>query len=132
MKKLTFARVLLAFASSVQLANCGGPPAHVARAGGMTLTPESQLQTLLVPNTAKAVWIDIGDAENINPRNKQDVGLRIALPARALAYHEFIPYMGRIYDYMMIDGDTVVVSSPQIGKPVAVGYGWADNPPVSL
>jgi sialate O-acetylesterase len=31
-----------------------------------------------------------------------------------------------------IDGDTVVVSSPKVVKPVAVRYGWADNPPVNL
>jgi sialate O-acetylesterase len=31
-----------------------------------------------------------------------------------------------------IDGDTVVVSSPKVAKPVAVRHGWADNPPVNL
>ena len=31
-----------------------------------------------------------------------------------------------------IEGDTVVVSSPQVEKPVAVRYGWADNPVANL
>jgi hypothetical protein len=31
-----------------------------------------------------------------------------------------------------LDGDTVVVSSPEVARPAAVRYGWADNPPVNL
>jgi sialate O-acetylesterase len=32
----------------------------------------------------------------------------------------------------MIEGKTVVASSPSVAEPVAVRYGWADNPPVNL
>jgi len=31
-----------------------------------------------------------------------------------------------------IEGNTVIVSSPDVPKPVAVRYGWANNPPTSL
>jgi sialate O-acetylesterase len=31
-----------------------------------------------------------------------------------------------------IDGDSVIVSSPKVMKPVAVRYGWADNPIANL
>lgn len=47
---------------------------------------EAQRQSLLLPNTAMAVAIDIGDAGNIHPVNKWDVGRRLALPARHLVY----------------------------------------------
>jgi sialate O-acetylesterase len=135
---------------------------------------ESQLQSLAVPNTAMAVLIDIGDAKNVHPHNKQDVGKRLSLAARAIAYGEKIEYSGPIYDSMSvegnsirvrfkhvdgglkakgekltafaiagdekqfayadarIDGDSVVVSSPEVSSPKAVRYGCADNPPANL
>jgi sialate O-acetylesterase len=158
----------------VQLANNGKLATQPDGSGWMARVREGQLKTLTVPNTAMAVAIDIGDANNIHPKNKQEIGLRLALAARALAYHESIPYSGPIYDSMTIegsavrlrfkhtdgglvakgeklvgfgiagedsnfvwadakiDGDTIVVSSLQVAKPIAVRYGWADNPPVNL
>ncbi len=47
---------------------------------------EAQAMTLALPNTGMAVTVDIGDAKDIHPRNKQDVGYRLALPALRLAY----------------------------------------------
>ena len=47
---------------------------------------EAQRETLSLPNTGMAVTIDIGDPQNIHPRNKQDVGLRLALWALAETY----------------------------------------------
>ena len=136
---------------------------------------EAQLMTLSVPNTALAVAIDIGEANNIHPRNKQDVGKRLALAARKVAYGEDICFSGPIYESMRIkgnkvwlkfkhtgdglsakeggelkgfavagpdkkfvwadakiEGNNVVVFSKQVAKPVAVRYGWADNPDCNL
>jgi sialate O-acetylesterase len=58
---------------------------------------EAQLQTLAVDNTAMAVTIDVGEAANLHPPNKQDVGHRLALAARALAYGEKLEYSGPLF-----------------------------------
>ncbi len=47
---------------------------------------EAQTMTLSLANTAMAVAIDIGDSSDIHPKNKQEVGRRLSLAARNLAY----------------------------------------------
>ncbi|MFW5972991.1 MAG: sialate O-acetylesterase [Bacteroidota bacterium] len=134
---------------------------------------ESQSAVLeTVPNTAEAVTIDIGDPDDIHPTNKQDVGHRLALAARHLAYGQDVVHSGPRYDgheirdgrvYIefdhvgsglttgdeddsvggfavagpdgrfrwaeaRIEEDRVVVWSEEVNDPVAVRYGWGDNP----
>ena len=55
---------------------------------------EAQRQALGLANTAMAVTIDIGDPESIHPGNKREVGRRLSLAARALAYGEQIEHAG--------------------------------------
>lgn len=71
---------------------------------------EAQLQTLQLDNTGMAVTIDIGEAYDIHPKNKQDVGIRLALAARANTYGQNIPYSGPIYRSYSINDNKIRVS----------------------
>jgi sialate O-acetylesterase len=67
----------------VQLANYNPPNAPE---DSWAVVRESQAKTLALPKTAMAVTVDIGEHDNVHPRNKQDVGRRLALSAEAVAY----------------------------------------------
>jgi len=56
-----------------------------------------------------AVTIDIGDRENVHPADKQTVGARLALAARALAYGENVEYSGPLFRQATPEGDAVRV-----------------------
>lgn len=68
---------------------------------------EAQLLTLSEPNTGMAVAIDIGDADDIHPKNKQEVGRRLALNALKIAYKKDIVSSGPIYTHMDVEGATL-------------------------
>jgi sialate O-acetylesterase len=172
----------------VQLANfMRRLPKPTQSSAGWPRLREAQSKTLSLPATGQAVIIDIGDGADIHPRDKMDVGKRLALAARHVAYGEDIVYSGPVYDSLKvegdkavvkfkqvgggltisappatrpseepkagselkgfaiagadkkfvwadakIEGDTVVVSSPEVKEPVAVRYAWADNPECNL
>ncbi len=158
----------------VQLANLGTFALEPAAKAPIALVREAQLKNLSVPNTGMAVTIDIGDPGNVHPKNKQELGRRLSLLARHIAYQENIVASGPIFDSFKvegsairvhfkyaeaglqakggapagfaiagsdrhfvwasarIDGDSVLLSSPEAPSPIAARYGWADNPPVNL
>jgi sialate O-acetylesterase len=68
---------------------------------------EAQRQALVLKNTAMAVAIDIGDPDNVHPKDKQDVGSRLALAARAIAYGEPIEYSGPLVRQVTSDGGSL-------------------------
>jgi sialate O-acetylesterase len=53
---------------------------------GWPLVREAMLKTLALPNTGMAITIDIGEAGNIHPTNKQEVGRRLSLWALGTVY----------------------------------------------
>lgn len=156
--------------------------------GGWPGLREAQNMTLKLPNTGEAVIIDIGQADNIHPKDKMDVGKRLALAALHVTYHKDVVFSGPTYAGMSvegnkvrikfdnvggglaiaaapstqpgvpqaepeselkgfsiagedkrfvwadakIDGDSVIVWSDKVEKPVAVRYAWANNPECNL
>ncbi|MGH7995997.1 MAG: sialate O-acetylesterase [Opitutaceae bacterium] len=74
---------------------------------GWPIVREAQRRTLHLANTAMVVTIDIGNPHNIHPADKQDVGHRLALAARALAYGERIEYSGPSFRQTSLDGDRI-------------------------
>jgi len=158
---------------------------------------EAQNRTLSLPNTGQAVLIDVGESDDIHPRNKKDVGERLARIALARDYGKSVPYAGPTFDSVAfadgkaivtfkntdgglvapplpkdyvkqslknktaplvanspgsqvegfaicgedkawvwadakIDGNTVVVWSAKVPKPIAVRYAWSNNPTCNL
>lgn len=134
---------------------------------------EAQTMALGLPNTGMALAIDIGEAGDIHPRNKQDVGKRLELNALKVAYGKDVVNSGPMFESMEVKGDkayihfketgsglfvkdkygyvnafavagdnhqfhwakgelvddkTVVVFSSSVEKPVAVRFGWGNNP----
>lgn len=158
----------------VQLANFTPRAAEPGDSDWAELREAQALTAKNVPNCGLAVTIDIGEADDIHPRNKQDVGKRLALAALGQAYGKDIVHSGPgfksvvfqdgvatiAFDHVggglvaappglkgfaiagedkkfvwadaRIEGDSVVVSAPQVGSPVAVRYAWAHNPEATL
>jgi sialate O-acetylesterase len=73
--------------------------------------------TLSVPNTGMAVIIDIGDAKDIHPVNKDDVGYRLYLAAMNKTYGKDVVYSGPLYKKMgtAVQGNEVVVEFDHTG-----------------
>ncbi len=159
----------------VQLANFTALQQNPSEAQDWPELREAQTMALDLPNTGMAVTIDIGEADDIHPRNKQDVGYRLAQSALKVSYGQEIMPAGPLYKDFSVDGneiritfenadnglktsdggpvkgfaiagedqqfqwaDTriegsqVIVSNPRVPYPVAVRYGWANNPIVNL
>jgi sialate O-acetylesterase len=76
--------------------------------------------TLKLPNSGQAVIVDIGQVNDIHPKDKADVGARLALAARRVAYGEDLVYSGPIFDSMKNDGDKVQVKFKNIGSGLTI------------
>jgi len=109
----------------VQLANFRQPNKNPAGGDGWAKIREAQTKALDIPHTGMAVAIDLADAHNpndIHPRNKQDVGGRLAQWALHQTYDkkDLVP-TGPLYKSHAIKGDKVHISFDHVGKGLIVG-----------
>jgi len=82
---------------------------------------EAQAMTLTAPNTAMAVTIDIGEAEDIHPKNKQEVGRRLALLAKKQVYNQKVQAQGPVYQNHKVEGSKIRVQFQETGSGLASG-----------
>jgi sialate O-acetylesterase len=81
---------------------------------------EAQLAALTIPNTGMVVTTDIGDLKDIHPKNKQDVGKRLALWALAKTYgRDSLVCSGPLYKSMAVEGDKIRVRFDYVGGGLA-------------
>lgn len=83
-----------------------------------------QLKTMQAErNTAMAVTIDIGNPDNVHPTDKVDVGMRLALAARALTYGEDVNYSGPVFRQATPEGGAIRVWFDHTAKGLAAKGG---------
>lgn len=129
---------------------------------------EAQADALAIAGTAMVSAIDMGDPVDLHPKNKQEVGRRLAQAVLAGTYHKGIynapaytgemkvtgntamltfnqpltvngdkaegfviagPDMQFYPAQAIVQGNKVMVWSPEVAMPIAVRYAWANNPP---
>ena len=98
----------------VQLANYSSTGIE-PETSNWALLREAQMKILKLPYTAMAVTHDIGEKDDIHPRNKLDVGKRLAIAAQKVAYGENIVSSGPIYKSIKIYGNQVHVTFDHVG-----------------
>ncbi len=98
----------------VQLPNLRDPAAAPAESDWAELR-EAQASALRLPATGMAVTIDIGEAGNIHPPNKQEVGRRLALQALATVYGRTLVHSGPVFRKAVFDGPVARVTFDACG-----------------
>jgi sialate O-acetylesterase len=106
----------------VQLANFQGANDNPAGGDGWAKIRMAQLKALTIPKTGMALAIDIGDGGDIHPRNKEDVGKRLAFWALAKDYGKSkVACSGPLYKGMTVKGNTIRVSFDYTGRGLIIG-----------
>ena len=91
---------------------------------------EAQTLTLSLNKTGQAITTDIGEANDIHPKNKQDVGLRLAYIALKKDYHMLdVKYSGPTYKRMKKKRDKIIIEFENIGSGLITSskYGYVEG-----
>jgi len=106
----------------VQLANFQNPNDNPEGGDGWAKLREAQRKSLNIKHTGMAVIIDIGEAGDIHPRNKQDVGSRLAQWALNQTYgmKDVVP-SGPLYKSHKVEGSSIRVAFDHVGGGLVVG-----------
>lgn len=94
----------------VQLASFNAANGNSATGSAWAELREAQTATLGLPNTGMAVTMDIGESKDIHPRNKKDVGERLAAIALNNLYGVKTEYSGPLFKSFKIDGNRITIS----------------------
>ncbi len=100
----------------VQLASFGAANGNSNKGSTWAELREAQSMAASLPNAGMAVTIDIGDAADIHPRNKQDVGKRLAALALQKTYGIKMIASGPVYKTMQVQGNKAVIQFTGIGS----------------
>lgn len=103
----------------VQLASFMRPSAEPQDSQWAELREAQAFAADTVGHSAIAVTLDLGNAMDIHPKNKQEVGARLALDALALGYGQEIEYSGPVYKEMSVDGNKVTLKFDHLGGGLA-------------
>lgn len=98
----------------VQLAPHKAPQADPS-GGQIAETREAQAKSLMIPHTGMAVTLDIGDEKNVHPRNKLDVGKRLARLALAGTYGKSVAASGPVFHQAAVEGGRIRVKFDHFG-----------------
>ncbi len=99
----------------VQLADFRAEQPEPADSDWAELREAQTLTMLKLPNTGQAVIIDLGEANNIHPKNKQDVARRLVRWPLACVYGKSIVYQSPLYKSMEKKGNKIVVTFDHVG-----------------
>lgn len=105
----------------VQLANWRQANDNPAGGDGWARVRDAQTQSLSIPHTGMAVTIDIGEANDIHPRNKQDAGLRLARWALRDVYKQKVVVSGPLYRESKVEGNRIRLSFEHADGGLIVG-----------
>ncbi len=94
----------------VQLANFLKPSTEPVEFSGWALTRDSMRKTLALPKTGMTINTDIGDERDARPKNKQEIGRRLALWALSTVYGQDRPWSGPLYDKLEIKSGHIGLS----------------------
>ena len=97
-------------------------------ADGWAFFRDAQRQCLSLPHTGMAVAIDVGDADDIHPKNKYDVGERLARWALANEYSKPIEVSGPLFRSLKIDGNKATIDFDHVGSGLVAGSKTGRNP----
>jgi sialate O-acetylesterase len=110
----------------VQLASFNAANGNSKNGSSWAELREAQTKTLSLPNTGMAVITDIGNAADIHPKNKQDVGIRLAAIALHNVYGQGNVYSGPLFQSMKIEGSKIIIRFTNTGTGLMVKdkYGY--------
>jgi sialate O-acetylesterase len=94
----------------VQLPNYMKAQSQPVEASNWAVIREEMLKTLALPHTGMAITIDVGEANDIHPKDKQDVGQRLAMWALAKVYGKLVAASGPLPAGHKVNSSEVVLS----------------------